>query len=139
MLYVSYGMNSNVNQMTNRCPQAISLGHIVVPDHRLVFRGVADAVYSVGDTLQCVLWDITDECEAALDILEGYPYFYDKKKVKVQFMNVSEEAMMYYMLADYSIGNPSSSYLRLLEEGYSDHGLDLRQIYQAEGFNEYAY
>lgn len=141
MLYLAYGMNTNIDQMSYRCPAAISLGRIDIPDHRLVFRGVADAVYSPGDTLQCVLWDITTECEEALDMLEGYPDLYDKTELPITFMGHTNYAMMYYMVNAYRTSHPNSSYRQMLEEGYQSHGLNIDQIYQAEGFdtNNYVY
>lgn len=134
MLYLSYGMNTNIEQMACRCPGATSLGRYDLKDHALVFRGVADVVESPGDTTQCVLWEITEECEEALDCLEGYPYLYDKKMVTINFMGEEREAMIYYMVNDSSIYSPNQSYLDMLLAGYYAHGLDFRQIYAAEGF-----
>lgn len=135
MLYLAYGMNTNIDQMAGRCPSSISIGRVDIPDHRLVFRGVADAVYSPGDMLQCVLWDITSECEKALDRLEGYPNFYDKKYIDIHFGRKRYEAMMYYMVNPYGTSHPNYSYQNMLEEGYLAHELDLNQIYSAEGFD----
>jgi hypothetical protein len=127
-------MNTNIDQMAYRCPAAVSLGRYDLPDHRLVFRGVADVVYSQGDTLQTVLWDITRNCEEALDILEGYPHLYDKKEVPIEFMNINDYAMIYYMVNPYVPSHPSITYQEMLKEGYYDHSLDLEQIYNAEGY-----
>ena len=137
MLYLSYGMNTNIDQMASRCPGSVSIGRVDIPDYRLVFRGVADIEESVGDMLQTVMWDITDECELALDMLEGYPTFYGKKYVDVQVGSKTYQAMIYQMIGsrlDYS--SPGGYYQTMLEEGYQDHGLDLNQIYNAEGFSE---
>ena len=41
-LYLAYGMNTNIDQMASRCPGSVSIGRVDIPDHRLVFRGVAD-------------------------------------------------------------------------------------------------
>ena len=137
MLYASYGMNTNIDQMASRCPGSISIGRVDIPDHRLVFRGVADIEESVGDVLQTVMWDITDECELALDMLEGYPTFYGKKYIDVHFGNKTYTAMIYQMVGDrLDYSHPSSYYQELLEDGYKAHGLDLNQIYEAEGFCE---
>jgi len=137
MLYLSYGMNTNIDQMASRCPGSISIGRVDIPDYRLVFRGVADIEESVGDVLQTVLWDITPECEVALDMLEGYPTFYGKKYIKVQVGNKMYDAMIYQMVGDrLDYSHPGSYYQNMLEEGYQDHGLDLNQIYNAEGFCE---
>jgi hypothetical protein len=102
-----------------------------------VFRGVADIEVSPGDTLQTVMWDITDECEVALDMLEGFPTFYGKKYIDVQINNKTYKAMIYQMIGDrLDYYSPSNYYQYLLEEGYKDHGLELNQIYNAEGFSE---
>lgn len=134
-LMLSYGMNCNSQQMRYRCPQAKSLGRFDLANHRLVFRGYADAVESPGDTLQTVLWEITDECELSLDILEGYPSFYTKKYINVIINGHRETVMMYHMLPEYDwISSPTDQYRVMLEDGYYEHGLELDQIYDAEGF-----
>jgi hypothetical protein len=130
-------MNTNIDQMAGRCPNSVSIGRVDIPDYRLVFRGVADVEESIGDVLQTVMWDITPDCELALDMLEGYPTFYGKKYVDVQIGNKTYQAMIYQMIGnrlDYS--SPGVYYQTMLEEGYQDHGLDLNQIYNAEGFCE---
>lgn len=148
MLYASYGMNTNIEQMASRCPNAISIGRVDIPNHRLVFRGVADIEESLGDTLQTVMWDITDDCELALDMLEGFPTFYGKKYIDVTIGNKIYKSMIYQMIAErLDYYSPSNYYQYLLEEGYKAHGLDVNQIYNAEGFcdveeyldNRYAY
>jgi hypothetical protein len=137
MLYLAYGMNTNIDQMASRCPGSVSIGRVDIPDYRLVFRGVADIEYSPGDTLQTVMWDITPACEDALDMLEGYPTFYTKKYLQVEIGRKSYEAMVYQMVGDrLDYSHPSSYYQQMLEEGYQDHGLDINQIYEAEGFCE---
>lgn len=138
MLYLAYGMNTNLDQMAGRCPAAVSLGRWDLPNYRLVFRGPADVEYSPGDTVQCVLWDITDECELSLDRLEGYPSYYGKKYVPVKFHGMKHRAMIYTMNNQDGYYSPSSSYVWLLEEGYQAHGLDLDQIYSANGYKEIA-
>jgi hypothetical protein len=81
------------------------------------------------------MWDITDECEIALDMLEGFPTFYGKKYIDVEINNKTYKAMIYQMIGnrlDYA--SPSKYYQYLLEEGYQEHGLELNQIYNADGF-----
>ena len=131
-------MNTNIDQMAGRCPGSISIGRVDIPDYRLVFRGVADVEESYGDMLQTVMWDITPDCEEALDRLEGYPHFYTKIYLDVTIGRKTYQAMMYKMVGerlDYS--HPNVSYQQMLEEGYQDHGLDLDQIYNAQGFINY--
>lgn len=135
-LYAAYGMNTNVGQMAYRCPNARSLGKLEIPNFRLTFRGVADIEESPGDTLRTVLWTITPMCEDALDRLEGYPYLYDKIYLDVDIDGVTYEVMLYQMSsAIRGLSSPSACYEELLVEGYREHGLDLEQIYNAEGYN----
>jgi len=134
-LMLAYGMNTNLRSMANRCPNAVSIGRYDLHDHRIVFRGCADVEPSKGDIAQCVLWNITDECEESLDILEGYPHFYTKKYVTIEYNDKLHDAMIYHMNDYYdSYYSPNKYYQQMLEEGYSEHGLDLEQIYTARGF-----
>jgi len=138
VLYASYGMNTNVSQMAYRCPDAVSIGRVDITGYSLVFRGVADIEEDSTGVLQAVLWDITDRCEQALDILEGYPDFYDKKYIDVIIGNKTYRTMIYQMTDDCT-GDyypPKEYYQTMLEDGYEDHGLDLNQIYQAKGFHD---
>jgi hypothetical protein len=134
-LYAAFGMNTNLAQMANRCPKSKPLGRLDIPDYRLVFRGVADIEESYGDILQTVLWEITNDCELSLDILEGYPHFYNKTYVEIDINNQTEFVMLYQMneyIRDYN--EPSKYYEQLLLEGYTEFGLDVNQIYNAVGY-----
>jgi len=129
-LYFSYGMNTNTAQMAHRCPAAISLGPAELDGYELVFRGCADIRARERTTMEGVLWDITDDCLAALDILEGYPIYYTRYDVPVFHDGEWKTAMVYKM--NYGdIYPPSAGYLRMLFEGYSEHGADVSQIYEA--------
>lgn len=121
--YLAYGMNTNLEQMAQRCPDAKSLGKVKLRGHKLAFKTFCDAVKSPGDVMECVLWSITDDCERALDVLEGYPDFYGKKEVEVYHNNQKIRAMIYYMTDYYISGYPSESYLRMVIEGYHSHSI----------------
>ena len=131
MLYLAYGMNSNIEQMAYRCPAAVSLGRYDLLDHRLVFRGVADVVYSKGDMLQCVLWDITDDCLKSLDSLEGFPHFYDREMRIVEHWGEEVEALVYFMQPGHEERSPSMGYYKCLQEGYHAYGVPTKQIKRA--------
>ena len=45
MYYLAYGMNTNRDAMAARCPNAKPMGGFYLPNHRLIFRGVADFRY----------------------------------------------------------------------------------------------
>lgn len=138
MLYFAYGMNTNVAQMAHRCPNAVSLGAAELDGYELVFRGCADIRAREGTTMEGVLWDITDDCLAALDILEGYPTYYTRYDVPV-FHNGEWKTAMVYKMNSGDIFPPNAGYLRMLFEGYSEHGADVTQIYDAVDEAERSY
>jgi hypothetical protein len=86
MYYLAYGMNTNREAMAARCPKAKPMGGFYLPDHRLIFRGVADFRQDHDNILPVVLWEITHDCLRALDRLEGYPTLYDRRKINGEWM-----------------------------------------------------
>lgn len=130
MLYFAYGANTNIDNMNNRCPNAELVGSIVLPDYRLVFRGVADIEFSIGAEVQGVLWDITDVCEAALDIYEGFPTLYRKESFSVKNQDLIEDVMFYTMnRSNYAL--PSNNYFMTIHDGYLQNDLQLRPLYES--------
>lgn len=130
--YLAYGMNTNKSSMSLRCPQAVSLGKVSVPGHKLAFRHFCDAVASPKDSMECALWSITEDCERNLDALEGFPDFYRKKEVAVEFQGRTVLAMIYYMNDSYyQPSAPSEGYLNTVVEGYTEHSMPIMQIVSA--------
>ena len=126
--YLAYGMNTNLDSMKQRCPKAISLGSVILPDHVLKFKGCCDVEHSIGQDMECALWLITDECELSLDMLEGYPSFYNKTTVYVEANGEIIQAMIYYMNPGHQLGIPSQYYLDMVVDGYDDHNMNVSQI-----------
>lgn len=136
--YFAYGMNTNLKEMALRCPDAECVGQVVLNDHKFVFRLHADIEPSQGDSIVGVLWRITPKCEQALDMLEGFPYYYDKKEVVVETFtdeNINGMthfiAMTYYMVDQSRESMPSKSYYDCLIEGYNSNNISTQQINQA--------
>ena len=123
--YFAYGMNTNITEMTNRCPKATSLGKCVLENFELRFRTHADIDLVPGSYMEGVLWEITPECESALDRLEGYPYYYNKINVVV---NDDIVAMAYIMNNKGPEEAPGISYENCLIDGYTSHGLDVDRL-----------
>ena len=94
-LYFAYGMNTNKEEMAYRCPSAVPMGKAILPGYRLEFKSFATIVPSPKESVEGVLWTITDTDESALDMLEGYPEFYDKKNVSVIHNEMDYIAMTY--------------------------------------------
>lgn len=120
-LYLAYGSNMNKAQMARRCPRAKPLRAIVVDDARLVFRGVADIEFHRGATVPVVLWEITEECELALDRFEGVAAgVYEKKLIP---LDNGEQALTYVMRSN-GVAPPSREYYERIKQGYADFGID---------------
>lgn len=142
--YLAYGMNTNLQSMKSRCPNAISLGKVILPDYELKFKHFCDIEYTPGSTMECALWSITDQCEESLDRLEGYPDFYKKKEVTVNWQNKKILAMIYYMSDSYyDYDFPSDYYFSTVTTGYKQHDMNLDALYTALDFvvkeNRYEY
>jgi gamma-glutamylcyclotransferase (GGCT)/AIG2-like uncharacterized protein YtfP len=130
-LYFAYGMNTNREEMAYRCPTAVALGKAVLPGYRFEFKSFATIVPDADSQVEGVLWTITDADEAALDILEGYPEFYDKRHVKVQ-QGIDYIAMTYIMGPREKGHAPSDGYYSMVSEGYQSFGLSQRQLLEAK-------
>ena len=117
MLYMAYGMNTNRDAMKVRCPAAEPLGGFYLPEHRVVFRGVADIIRDRDSVAPVVLWSITPACLRALDYLEGYPRLYTREQINGGWW-------IYKMNRKDRFAEPSAAYYRMIEEGYRDFGLD---------------
>ena len=131
MLYFAYGMNTNRAQMAARCPMAKSLGRAVLYNHEFRFARHADIIENPEFATQGVLWGITPECELNLDALEGFPTYYLKKQVNVFHNGKSVNCMVYYMAGEEVDAFPSDGYLEMLFEGYKEHNVDTKQIYES--------
>ena len=131
-LYFAYGMNTNKEEMAYRCPNARAMGRAILSGYRLEFKSFATIVPNPKESVEGVLWTITDSDESALDILEGYPEFYDKKTVLVEHDNQSYIAMTYIMGPREQGYAPSDGYYSMVSEGYQSFGLSQQQLLDAK-------
>lgn len=134
--YFAYGMNTNIREMTHRCPDAVCVGAAKIKNYRLVFRTHADIERSENNVICGVLWKITARCENSLDLLEGYPYYYDKRDFIVEVDKPIEGmtnfvAMAYQMVDQNFYSPPSQHYVDCLVDGYVNNGVNVDQIYWA--------
>jgi len=126
-------MNTNIGEMSSRCPAAINLGRCTLKGFELKFRLHADIDQVQDSEMEGVLWDITPDCERALDRLEGYPFYYNKIEVVVIPTNTINN-MTYIVAMAYIMNNkgreemPGIHYEKCLLEGYSSNGLDTDKL-----------
>ena len=128
--YFAYGMNTNLTQMASRCPTAVCLGPAWIDNYRMVFRGVADIEPAVNVQCDGVLWEITDEDLAALDILEGYPYHYTRFTVLVHSASGAVPALVYQMVDQDAEYEPSHYYFDMVHEGYIQNDVPTDQLFE---------
>jgi len=131
--YFAYGMNTNIAEMSMRCPKAINLGRAVLQGFELKFRLHADIDEVKDSEMEGVLWDITPDCERSLDSLEGYPFYYDKVEVIVipdtpVNKNTRIFAMAYIMTSKGDEHPPSIGYEQCLIDGYTANGLNVDKL-----------
>jgi len=135
MLYFSYGMNTNSQGMARRCPAAVSHGRAVLLDHVFRFAGPADVVKCPDSYVEGVLWTITPECLEALDMLEGFPHYYNRRTKKVLHQDRVVTAMTYFMQPGHPDSPPSDGYFNMLLEGYQEHGVPTEQLHNSVYFS----
>ena len=134
-LYFAYGSNINLGQMEYRCPDASVVGPVVLEGWELLFRrgGFATIAPKEGETVQGLLWSITQSCERSLDRYEGYPRFYDKKMVTVRDSEGRSLSVMAYIMDDRFREPmlPTESYYNGILEGYRQNGLPVAALEKA--------
>ena len=116
----------NLDQMEFRCPAARVVETVRLEDYRLAFcgmqpgSGVATIFPEEGCQVEGVLWEITPECEQALDGYEGYPRLYGKQEVRVMNAPYKEK-----------LASPSRLYLRGILEGCRENGIPTKIVRDA--------
>ena len=135
-LYVAYGSNLNIQQMTSRCPGARLYGRGVIENFELQFKGQSHGAYATiapkdGASVPVAVWEISKRNEQALDRYEGYPSHYFKQDLPVQLDGKEVTAMVYVMNLKMDFGLPASYYYDVIREGYEDCGLDPAALEQA--------
>lgn len=130
-LYFAYGMNTNPTEMALRCPGAIASGLAVLPGYQFEFKSFATIVPNPKKSVEGVLWTITKSDEWALDMLEGYPEFYNKKTVSVNHKDQPYIVMTYIMNPREQGHGPSDGYYSMVSEGYQHFGLNQQQLLEA--------
>lgn len=128
--YIAYGSNLHVDQMLQRCPDAVKLGSTVLNGYTLLFRGngrhvgVATVELCAGESVPIGVWAISQKDEISLDHYEGWPWLYEKKVLPITLNGKRIAAMMYVMTPGHRIAPPSSVYYETIAQGYEDFGLD---------------
>ena len=129
-LYIAYGSNLNLAQMSTRCPFASVYAKGALKNWELVYRGAkanshATIKRKTGSTIPVLVWEIQPRDEYRLDIYEGYPHYYFKKNIMVDIGGRKKKAMVYIMDEQQLPGRPSVSYIETIRQGYIDNDMDI--------------
>ncbi len=133
--YLAYGSNLSMTQMCRRCPDAVYVGYGFIKGYQLLFKGSGSGNYLTiekkrGQQVPVVVWKISADDEAALDMYEGVPRFYYKETMPIEVMSLMDgsslgtvEALVYIMHEERLKGSPTYSYYNVCLEGYHRFGL----------------
>ena len=81
------------------------------------------------------VFEISDQCEKALDVYEDYPHLYDKHELNVNLNGKLVTAMTYIMVTKYGVAPPSKKYFDVISEGYKNCGLDSDYLFEAKEYS----
>ena len=104
---------------------------------RGVWRTTAEGVTHKNGSVPVVIWEVDKTDEKALDRYEGYPAFYYKKDIKLQYKGIrtgnrrTVTAFAYIMHEDRLIGVPSLFYLNTCLDGYDTFYFDKQILLNA--------
>ena len=128
-LYVCYGSNLHLRQMSHRCPDATVYGSGVIKNYRLKFYGVASIEPQPGEDCPVGVWEISERDEKNLDCYEGFPSLYRKEEIEV-VMDSGETvtAMVYIMNRSGNESMPPLGYYETIYSGYKSFGLPLSYL-----------
>lgn len=137
--YFAYGSNINLDQMAYRCPKAKVVGPVTLEGYELTFRGrtdgagVANIEPKAGASVSGLLWQITPECEEALDHYEGTPRLYVQQNVTVRDAEGKEHTVMAYVMTDMfkEPAMPSPFYFDGIRDGFRQNGMDEAPLMEA--------
>ena len=124
-LYFAYGSNLDVQQMPHRCAEAVQL---VAPGclhgYALAFTtytsswggGVADVVVAPHQEVWGLVYDISREGLARLDVYEGYPHLYTRFQDTIDTaQGVLTDVWIYTVVDKQEFVAPSVEYVGIIQ------------------------
>lgn len=136
IFYLAYGSNLNLERMKSRCPDAEVAGKTEIPGYRLLFKKSQSGYYAtIEQDANCrvpvLVYKISQYDEALLNRYEGYPKHYYKRYFQLPVKTMrggrlkgAKQCMAYVLHEDRLLGEPSTAYFKLLDDGYEVWGFD---------------
>jgi len=128
----SYGMNTSIQGMRARCPLARRLGKAVLNGYRFDFHHHADVSPDLDSDVHGLLWQLDEESLGHIDMVEGYPTYYEREEVWVDCDDGNQYlAWVYYMATEGDFDMPDEGYLSVVHQGYVENGIPVKQLWTA--------
>lgn len=118
--------------MASTCPDSRLIGRARLDGYRFAFNrrsirtgtGVASVIEDPAAAVWGVVYELTDECLAKLDLKEGYPWAYDRRDIDVELDDRSIARVMTYVVAHPEAEDvvPSHDYIGGIVTAANDHG-----------------
>jgi len=131
VLYFAFASNMVAAQMAERCPGAEPRGVAALEGHRFRIgrRGYATVIGEPGASVYGVLWDLSPQHEAALDVYEGVRHgLYRKVWLSVRLADGTEQRAIVYVDGDAARGNAVAGYMEKVVSAAEAHGLPTAYI-----------
>jgi gamma-glutamylcyclotransferase len=138
--YFAYGSNMSTAQMSKRCPNAIKIGVATLTGYEFMInkKGYAGVIAKQDALVIGILWIISSEDKAALDICEG-AYLengaYYRKYLAVVTEQGSVDSLV-YIARNTTEGQPNEGYLELIVDAARDHGIDGGYVQSLEAWQQ---
>ena len=145
--YFAFGSNLSLDQMRKRCPGHQLVGIAVLTNHRVVCNKKGDngldyyagIVCSPGDEVLGVLYQLTEEDIASLDVSEGCKdggrhYIRNEKDFLVRSRETGQviNAFTYFVVEPVALKKPTSEYAAKIFKGCRDHGFPKEYVKNLE-------
>ena len=130
MLYIAYGSNINLPQMSFRCPHSKVIGTAMIKGWELEFRSVATIVPKKDTEVPVLLWELDPRDIPALNRYEGFPHLYRQQEIEFEMNGRSVKGMAYLMNRG-QISPPTQGYLQTIWDGYKANGMDTSYLLEA--------
>ncbi len=127
---IAYGRNLDLKRMKEKCPHCVLVGKALLKDWQLAFKRHITVEPCKGGIVPVGVWQINEEAEKELDVIEGFPFLYRKEIVKIKFNGKMVEALI-YVINDTHPKYPDKAYLNRIFVGYNDFDFDKQYIYDA--------
>ena len=126
--YFAYGVNTNIDSMSLRCPTAKLIGNAWIDGYAFCWRGHADIELNTDAYTLGVLWEISDDDMYALDRFEGMPRHYTRQRVIISTSGRNYNGWAYIMVNQTAEHIPDDAYRDTVFEGYRQNDLSCQQL-----------